>query len=366
MTTSPEELSLRDVISEAYDASIPVDPPEEASEVAEEPNESEESTEEVPVVEEEEAEGEAGEEGEEAGEESPEETPSGADEAVEAAPEGLEPISPPVSWKGEAKLAFQSFPREAQEYIAEREAQRDNYLNRVGTEAAEARRIAEEYQALLPPEDLQQLQLNQISPAQYFGQLIAADRYMREKPQEAVQWLIDRLGVDRNNLTEGASPQSAGPSPTSALEHRLANIEQRLHQQPQPGAQQAQVEIEAAIEKFATATDDKGVPKYPYFNDLEMEMEPFVRNLRVSNPEMSHTEVLEAAYEKALWANPTTRDAQLKRQESARKEKAKKKAVKARKAGSSVNGSASPDIAPDIPTDLRGAVEHFWDKASSS
>jgi hypothetical protein len=73
------------------------------------------------------------------GEEGEEPNPDVNDEDDEAQPE---PIAAPVSWDKDAKEAFAQLPRELQETVAEREAQRDKAIQSATTEAANAKRNA--------------------------------------------------------------------------------------------------------------------------------------------------------------------------------------------------------------------------------
>jgi hypothetical protein len=78
-----------------------------------------------------EAEGDEGEEGDEP-------NPDTNDEAGEA----LEPIAAPVSWDKDADGLFEQLPRELQEKVAAREAQREKVVQSATTEAANAKRNA--------------------------------------------------------------------------------------------------------------------------------------------------------------------------------------------------------------------------------
>jgi hypothetical protein len=55
---------------------------------------------------------------------------------------GLPAIDPPVSWGTDAKERFAQLPVELQEFVSEREAQRDKAVQRATTEAAQAKRSA--------------------------------------------------------------------------------------------------------------------------------------------------------------------------------------------------------------------------------
>jgi hypothetical protein len=58
---------------------------------------------------------------------------------IEATPEES-PINPPVSWTTEAKERWQSLPRDTQEYIAQRESERERLLTKGQTETAAERK----------------------------------------------------------------------------------------------------------------------------------------------------------------------------------------------------------------------------------
>ena len=68
--------------------------------------------------------------------------PEASDETQEETDEAREPIDPPISWDKDAKELFAQLPRELQETVATREAQRDKAIQAATTEAANAKRTA--------------------------------------------------------------------------------------------------------------------------------------------------------------------------------------------------------------------------------
>lgn len=85
----------------------------------------------------------------------------GETQADEPGDNELPSIDPPRSWTKEARERFQSLPRETQEYIAEREQERDREVRRSQNEAAEERKAIaaerdaaakarQDYEAALP------------------------------------------------------------------------------------------------------------------------------------------------------------------------------------------------------------------------
>lgn len=79
---------------------------------------------------------------------SPEEgdTPEDESEGETAEDEGEEPagpaIDPPVSWAADAKELFSQLPPELQQQVAERETQRERFIQQKASEASEAKRTA--------------------------------------------------------------------------------------------------------------------------------------------------------------------------------------------------------------------------------
>lgn len=65
-----------------------------------------------------------------------------AEEAQDEADEPTEAIDPPVSWGQDAKELFSQLPADLQKQVAERETQRERFVQQKAAEAAEAKRTA--------------------------------------------------------------------------------------------------------------------------------------------------------------------------------------------------------------------------------
>lgn len=86
------------------------------------------------------------------GAEAEEQSAEGAEDEPEAeeGADDLPPIDAPVSWDAEAKAKFAELPRDVQEVVAKREADRERFLQRTSQEAAQARQtVAQQAQAEL-------------------------------------------------------------------------------------------------------------------------------------------------------------------------------------------------------------------------
>lgn len=117
----------------------------------------------------------------------PEEAPS--ETTPEAEPE-LPAIDPPRSWAREEKERFRTLPRETQEYIAERESQREREFTKTQQETAEERR---KYEA--------QIQAAERARAEYEARLPAMANTLRaqlasEFPDVRSQQDLERLATE--------------------------------------------------------------------------------------------------------------------------------------------------------------------------
>lgn len=101
------------------------------------------------------------------------------------------------------------------------------------------------------------------------------------------------------------------------------------------------------IESFKSATDESGNLKHPHFDEIEDDMTTIANGLLARGQTVP---ALDELYERAVYANPSTRQsiraAEVQAAETKRSEEAKAKAAAARKAGSSVTGYPSAGQAP--------------------
>lgn len=65
------------------------------------------------------------------------------DEQTQGEPAETPPIDPPVSWDADGKAKFAALPRDVQEYVSKREADRNAEIRRLQNEAARIRQAAE-------------------------------------------------------------------------------------------------------------------------------------------------------------------------------------------------------------------------------
>jgi hypothetical protein len=135
--------------------------------------------------------------------------------------EATPPIEPPRSWTKEAKDRWASLPRETQEYLAQRESERDRGLSRSQNELAEQRKAVEaeraaiaqaktEYEAKLPA----LMQAFQDQNAGAFGDIRTVDdvtRLAQEDPFRYLQWQAhqSKMAAVQGELERGSKAREA-------------------------------------------------------------------------------------------------------------------------------------------------------------
>lgn len=282
-------------------------------------------------------------------------------EAMAGSPVEVEEISPPISWKEKEKEAFRKLPKELQETISRRESERDKGTQKAFEEAARYRREREELEEIFEPYD-QELKLAGATRAQVIRQALAVQEQINRDPKGSILKILDAYGLSLPELAE--SHQPVDPH-VQALQQEISRLQQYVSGQ-QVAAQTEYVgHVESEIETFASEVDESGSARFPHFNDVYYDMLPIVKAMRESNPQATHRQILEAAYDRAVYASPAVRErmieSRLKQAEAKRIEDQKAQAQKARSAAVSIKGSPNASAAPVGPEDLRKTLEMAWD-----
>lgn len=256
--------------------------------------------------------------------------PVPADQSAEVKDEPAAPaIDPPISWSAENKAKWESVPPDLRQYIAQRDKEAQTAISRYG-------------QHLKAYEPLGQVvdhfkdtfQRNGIAPADGIARLLAVESRLASDPTEAIKDIAKAYGVELSALitetpADGAPQQGTLPPEVSALKAELAQTKAELgkitsHLTAQERAR-LQAENAALFKQIADFANGK-----PHFDN--------VRHLMGAMIMADETLSLEDAYERALYADPNTRQRILSDQRKAGEEKqaqeARKRATDAKKAAS--------------------------------
>lgn len=237
----------------------------------------------------------------------------------------------PKSWKKEMREFFNSADPMMQEYILQRESQMADGLEKDRGDANLGRTMRD---VLMPHEAT--FRERGIEPQQAVRYLLDAHNALStgtiEQRQANIQKLAQSYGIV--NPEDGANPQLQSLiQEVQALKQNQAASEQRT-------LQERQSSIETEVTAFAS--------DHPLFHDLEQDIVVYI----------NAGYELEDAYDKALWANPLTRQKEMDRLEqekaSEAEKLAKKEAEDAKKASSvNVKGRDSKKA----PTAPKGSME---------
>jgi len=305
----------------------------------------------------------------------PERPEAGKEAGKEVAPEGKdkpqgEVIQPPANWSGKAKVEFNRLPYHVkQELVGE--------MNRAGESVAKLSPMAP---VLQPYEERFQREFGgtdralanilgawkhaRSEPIDFTAQF--AQTYGNGSPIDFLRNVAQRLGLDPQSIgaASGTQPQGEG-LPQYVTREELAAIQQQQaadYQRRQAEAFQTQIMSEVA-EMRADAAN------FPYFNDVREHMVGLIQSPAMSAmiKEKGGKAALKEAYDQAVWANPSTRNALIETQqrEAAAKIAADRKAAadKARYAGGSVTGS--PGVARGevhVNQSVRADLASNWEK----
>lgn len=276
----------------------------------------------------------------------------GETEVVEPIPS----IEPPTSWRADKKEAFKKLPPDIQEYVVQRESERDAYLNQKGQKYSELDKVLAERE--------EEWSRHGQSSAKVVSQLLAWDKYLQEKPLDAIQELAQKAGIDLAQFAR--VQQSQGPQ-DPYVRHALTELERLKSEQAQEREriayereQQIYQGLNSEIERFRSSTKD-GQPASPYFDSVREDMAHMLPLIQNANPNASTQEVLEEAYSRAVRANPTTFEAYQKDLEAQRELKNRQRVQQKKIAASSISGSPQ-GARTDLPTmSIRETIEAVRD-----
>jgi len=253
---------------------------------------------------------------------------------VAAEPEAVAPVvrEMPKSWSKDKAELWSKLPPDAQEYYGVREKQFLDGLEQYkgdATYARELRELAAPYKALLASQG--------VTEQQAFQTLLNVHYRLSSGTVEERRAAYEKIGRDIGLVQQSAQEGQPVDPALQKLQNELNGVKSQITQRQQMEQRSLQAEADREIETFAS--DAANV----YFSDVGQDMIPLLK--------AGHS--LEDAYEKAVWANPVTRQKELNRIQTEAaaklKETAKVQGTAARKATSSNVRAVESRKAPTEP-----------------
>lgn len=273
--------------------------------------------------------------------------------ATTAAPAEASPsaTTPPESWKPEARELFTKADPKLQEYILQRDREQQEGFRKFKEQVQGKVQVADAFAQTVQPY-LETMQAEGVTPIQAVASLLNMAHVMRKgTPQQKIQLLAQTardFGVDLAALQQAPEAQ---PDPLAPILPKLTALEQKLTSIEQARTQQEQAATTAKIEAFKNAKDDQGKPKYPHFDEVRADMAHLIQSERVAQiAQESGKDLLEVAYDMAVYANPAIRQkllaAQQAKAEAERAARAREEAAKKTAAAGSVTGGPGIGVSP--------------------
>lgn len=233
--------------------------------------------------------------------------------------------APPQSWAKEHHETWAKLPPEAQEYIELREKQIADGMNGYKEISEYARAVD---QAIAPyRQEFQQAGVDEVTAIR---SLMEHHRAITQGTLEQRQQAFIQIGI-----ASGLIPQEGQSQPdpqVQVIRQELQQLKQAEALRQQQYQHQVQSKLTQDVEAFAA--------EHEHFDDVADEIVAFLQ------AGMD----LQAAYEKAVWANPSTRAKEIAKQVQADTERKRKEAEAAKKASSANVRASSRQRVSDGPT----------------
>lgn len=147
--------------------------------------------------------------------------------------------------------------------------------------------------------------------------VLAWDQRIDENPVDALAQLCRRTGIHPKQIFDylngggGTEGQGTNGSAQGSYDPRYDAVQRELEQlkaeRVADAARQEQSGYASAISQFAQSVDAQGNAAHPYFEDVRLDMKPIVMHLGEMHPTATPAQLLEEAYNRACWANPSVR-----------------------------------------------------------
>lgn len=281
-------------------------------------------------------------------------------DAAEAAAVARDINRPPSSWKPAAKAAWETLPPEIRAEVHRRESDwlkgqsqllPDAELGRSMRQTIEPYRMLIEAEGGRPETAVAQL----LQTAALF-RVGTPDQKAAALAQIARQYNIP---LPSGGVDSGYGQPQAGafrdPRVDAMLQQQeMDRLQRQAEQQRQAAAETAR--MDTVVQAWSDAVDSSGKALRPWFGNVEAEMAALIPQIRATNPNLRAEDVLQQAYDRAVWAHPEIRPLLLKQQQD--EIEAKRRAdnqlrVKEAKKAASVNVPRRASV-PAAPTDRRG------------
>lgn len=259
------------------------------------------------------------------------------EEQVEEQAPALEAISAPKHWPKEEQEIFNTWDANVQHQVMDRYKAMEGDYTKKTQALAKYKKRNESLDEIYGPfrDDFQRAGMDEVAATR---QLLAAHKYLREDPQQALKWLAKSYGVDLTAVNDDTAIEDEYADPQmKAMQQQIAQLQGTITNQQQQAQNMQKQEVQAMIDNFQTAKDADGNLKHPHFDVVQNQMSGLISSGVAKD--------IASAYDMAVYANPETRAKVLDEQvKKTTKQEVKAEAVQKAKKQQRVNvkGSGTP------------------------
>ena len=246
--------------------------------------------------------------------EQPEETTEEQVEEKEAP--ALEALTAPKHWPKEEQEIFNAWDANVQHQVMDRYKAMEGDYTKKTQALSKYKKRNEALDEIYGPfrDDFQRAGMDEVAATR---QLLAAHKYLREDPQQALKWLAKSYGVDLTAVNDDTAIEDEYADPQmKAMQQQIAQLQGTIQNQQQQAQNMQKQEVQTLIDNFQTAKDEDGNLKHPHFEAVQNQMAALVGSGQAKD--------IAEAYDMAVFANPTTRAKVLEEQAKQKEEQAKK------------------------------------------
>jgi hypothetical protein len=285
-------------------------------------------------------------------------SPQGATAGTEA-----KPLEAPATWTPEQKAQWGTIPRPLQEAYLKREKEFAQGIEAKANELKEVRAFREALEPVIGPHRQYLMQAGSVEAG--IKNLLDTSSFAAQHPVQFIQWFAQQKGVDLSTMQQ--QPQGEVNPEVAQLRQMVNGLQGQLQQFTSHAQEQRQRTLTSEIEAFANAKDQQGAPLRPHFETVRAEIFELIPLIRAKNPAYSVTQVMEAAYERAVrvndevWGKIQSEKAEKDRlaKEAAERAAKAKLALKSLTGGSPVGETQQKKAAKDrsVRADILAAME---------
>lgn len=250
-------------------------------------------------------------------------------------------VEPLAHWKMKDKEMFKSLPKEAKEFLIDRDKTWQRQAN-------EKIQVSAGVQRALDPIREEMTQYG-VSDDQAIRTLVGAHKMLQNNPREGILRLMGQYQLSPEELfTEPAEGEKVDP--------RIEALENKAQQFEQLTMAQQQAAVAAKIEEFKKNAE--------FFDDVTAEMTHLAAVERAQNPGVVPD--IEQLYNKACWMNEGVRAKLIDRQNrDASKEKSTQRSKRASGAKVKATPTARKRAEKDGPTSIRDDLSALYDELAT-